>query len=377
MELFKYIVALIIRCCLHIFMIIPIRTNRIVFYPTNGQFYCNLKYIYLELNKYDYDISTVWVLSDEINNIKSCKKNSFCFFYYVMTAQIIIFNNGFLSYVPKRKEQIYIETWHGGGAYKKIDAVYKNVHNKFKHKRIKRSVNNIDYVISSAQKFSQVFKKDTEIQNAKFLPYGMPRNDMFFNKQIRNNNNDKIYQYYQIDRKKKIVLYAPTFREHGFESTLKPNILLKALHEKTGKEYVLMLRCHPHIANTIFCESANNDNIINVSNYLDMQELLCAADILITDYSSCMWDFSLMYRPCFIYAVDLNKYKIERNFHTPITDWPFPIATNNQELEKCIMNFNEHEYINQVKMHHEKLGSFEDGHATERICNLIKRICSD
>ena len=377
MEFLKYTIALLIRFFLRIFEIIPLKRNRIVFYPTNGHFYCNLKYIHLELNKYGKDTSIIWVLSDKVNHVKSCKKNSLCFFYYVMTAQVIIFNNGFLSYIRKRKQQVYIETWHGGGAYKKIDAVYKNIHDRFKRKRVMRSVNNIDYVISSSQEFSKVFKDDTGILHAKFLPYGMPRNDIFFDESLCEKISDKIYRYYKIDKKKKIVLYAPTFREHGFESTLKPNILLKALHEKTGKEYVLMLRCHPHIANTIFCESANNDNIINVSNYLDMQELLCAADILITDYSSCMWDFSLMYRPCFIYAVDLNKYKIERNFHTPITDWPFPIATNNQELEKCIMNFNEHEYINQVKMHHEKLGSFEDGHATERICNLIKRICSD
>lgn len=375
MEFLKYIMAILIRFFLRSFEIIPIKRNRILFYPTNGQVYCNLKYIYLKLNKCDKDISVIWVLSDKVNNIKSCKKNSLSFFYYVMTAQVIIFNNGFLSYIRKREQQVYIETWHGGGAYKKIDAVYKNIHNIYKRKRAMYSVNNIDYVVSSSQEFSKVFKADTGISHAKFLPYGMPRNDMFFDTQFCKNINDKIYRYYKIDKKKKIVLYAPTFRNHGFASNLRPDALLEALYKKTGKEYVLMLRCHPHIVNTIFYGSINND-IINVSDYMDMQELLCAADVLITDYSSCMWDFSLMYKPCFIYAVDLNDYKNERGFHTPIVEWPFPIATNNQELEQNIINFNKNEYINKVKVHHDKLGSFEDGHATERICNLIKKFCN-
>ena len=193
--------------------------------------------------------------------------------------------------------------------------------------------------------------------------------------QIRNNNNDKIYQYYQIDRKKKIVLYAPTFREHEFKSTLNSNILLEAIQEKTGYEFVLMLRCHPHVANTIFNESLNNKNILNVSDYVDMQELLCAADVLITDYSSCMWDFSFTYRPCFIYATDLSGYEKERNFHTPLSKWPFPIAENNNELKENIINFDEIEYIKQVKKHHQDLGSFENGSASKQVCELIKNIC--
>ena len=105
-----------------------------------------------------------------------------------------------------------------------------------------------------------------------------------------------------------------------------------------------------------------------------MQELLCAADILITDYSSCMWDFSLMYKPCFIYATDIDQYKQERDFYTPMSEWPFPIATNTDELINNILNFNQEEYVEKVKQHHKALGSFEDGHACERVCKLIEDI---
>lgn len=113
-----------------------------------------------------------------------------------------------------------------------------------------------------------------------------------------------------------------------------------------------------------------------MSLYPDMQELLCATDILITDYSSCMWDFSLMYKPCFIYANDLEEYKIERNFHTPIKEWPFPLSINNDELIKNINDFDNNKYIKKVKEHHEKLGSYENGQASKKMCILINSICN-
>lgn len=85
----------------------------------------------------------------------------------------------------------------------------------------------------------------------------------------------------------------------------------------------------------------NQKDVVDVSGYADMQELLCATDVLLTDYSSFMWDYSLTGRPCFIYANDLDQYKKERNFHTPITDWPFPMAERNSELQKEILGFDE------------------------------------
>ena len=119
-----------------------------------------------------------------------------------------------------------------------------------------------------------------------------------------------------------------------------------------------------------------SENIVDVSDYPDMQELLCAADILITDYSSSMWDYSFTYKPCFIYANDLDQYKIERDFHTPVNEWPFTIAISNEELAENILEFDQDKYIEKIKKHHHDLGSFEDGHATEKVAKLINDICS-
>ena len=381
MEVIKNIVIDILKFMIHFWCIFPIDNKKLIFYPVNGNYYCNLKYISKYIENNFEDIKIVWVLKD-IKNIKNkniiiCKKNSVAFLYHVMTSKVVIFNDTFIKYFFKRKKQIYVNTWHGGGAYKKIDTVYKNEVNYFRKKRMLKALNRTDYVISSCKNFEKAFKMDTDIQNAIFLSTGMPRNDIFFYKAKIKEVIDKVYERYHIKISKKIVLYAPTFRDHGFKNDLDIKLLINSLTKKFGNEYILMLRCHPHIINRVFKEYKEDNNIINVSLYPDMHELLCAADILITDYSSCMWDFSLMYRPCFIYANDLKDYEIERNFHTPIEEWPFPVATNNKELEKNIINFNQEKYIGDVKKHHEILGSFENGTATEKVCKLISNICNN
>lgn len=378
MEFVKNIVCKILKHLQRIFFLVPINNRKVLFFPYNGTYYCNLKYIYENFKeKKDYEV--VWVIRDnffdnEIKDTITCKPDSLKFWWHSLTSKCVVFNCGFKSYIYKRETQKYIETWHGGGAYKKTSQVFKNTENIYLRQRRMDSINSIDYVISSSKAFTKVFKEDTDIQNAKFCPLGMPRNDIFFDDNWMELAKDNVRKYYKINSKK-IVLYAPTFRDNCFNNDLDFQKLLSVLEGKYQSEFVLFLRCHPHLTKDIFEKYRGRSNIIDVSEYTDMQELLCASDILITDYSSCMWDFSLMFRPCFIYANDVADYKEERNFHTPMSEWPFPIATNNEELEKNIMDFDEISYKQAVENHHKALGSYEDGHASERVCRLIEEIC--
>lgn len=377
MEFVKFFISKILKGLLCVLYIFPLNKNKVLFYPINGNYYCNLKYIDIFLRREYKNINIIWITKEKNfikEDINFYKRNSILFFYHIMTSKVILSNSGLPSYIKKRKGQVYIETWHGGGAYKKIDVVYKNIKNKFERKRRLNKLNDIDYVISSCKRFSEVFKKDTDIKNVDFLAYGMPRNDIFFSKEKLEKFSKKIYDRYNIDQEKKIILYAPTFRNHHFYNNLDIDGILESLYIKFKIKYIFMVRCHPHIVNKIF-EQNNEKNIIDVSSYVDMQELLCATDILITDYSSCMWDFSLMYKPCFIYANDLKEYKEERNFHTPIYEWPFPIATNNVELRNNILYFDQNQYIKKVIEHQKKLGSYETGNASRKIGELINFIC--
>ena len=109
----------------------------------------------------------------------------------------------------------------------------------------------------------------------------------------------------------------------------------------------------------------------NATAYPDMQDLLQCADVLLTDYSSCMWDFSLMHKPCFLYARDISEYRGERDFYTPIEDWPFPLASNNDELAQVIADFDEDTSHAAVDRHHEELGSTESATAARQCAERI------
>ena len=98
------------------------------------------------------------------------------------------------------------------------------------------------------------------------------------------------------------------------KSNLDEKCFLDALEKRFHKKFVLFLRSHPHTGKDIFLSNTGREGIFDVSDYADMQELLCASDILLTDYSSSMWDFSFTGRPCFIFAEDIESYKKERNF---------------------------------------------------------------
>ena len=113
------------------------------------------------------------------------------------------------------------------------------------------------------------------------------------------------------------------------------------------------------------------DFLRNATDYPDMQDLLQCADVLLTDYSSCMWDFSLMHKPCFLYARDIAEYRGERDFYTPIDSWPFPLADDNDSLEQVISDFDEGQYRTDVDRHHTELGSTESGTATAQCVQRI------
>ena len=104
----------------------------------------------------------------------------------------------------------------------------------------------------------------------------------------------------------------------------------------------------------------------------DMQELIVASDILITDFSSCMFDMGIAGKECILYAPDLEEYlERERGMYFTIEELPFPLSKNMDDLCKKLKEFNQKEYLKKLNVFMKKIGSFEDGHASERICEFI------
>ena len=138
----------------------------------------------------------------------------------------------------------------------------------------------------------------------------MPRNDFLV---CRNTEqaDQKVRQTYQIDRKYRILLYAPTYRSNG-KNQMPDFTGLEKYLKKNGEKWYVLYRAHRYSED----DSAGLDPecSADVTDYPDMQELLAAADMLITDYSSCIWDYSFLYRPCFLYTPDLREYLAKTGF---------------------------------------------------------------
>lgn len=373
----KYTANIILGQLLKIIWIIPIKKERIMFCSSAGrQYACNPKYIYEELIKmYPDTFEIIWVLNDKHNapfNTVCVKRNSISYCFYMLTSKVIVDNNGFNAFLPYRKAQLKINTWHAGGAYKKtgIDSNLPDT----EYRRLKREGAVTDIVLSSCRRFSEVFPNSYQISPNAVRATGLPRNDILFydKEKIRM----IVYQKLGLQKNQRLVIYAPTFRGHSTTATrqdykIDVDKCIQALTLRFGGEWIMGFRMH-HVYHK---EYQNIKNSISLCEYQDMQELLVAAEVLITDYSSCMWDYSLLYKPCFVYATDIENYQNSVDFYTPISEWPFPIAQNNDELINNILIFDMLLYKNAVHKHHKMLGSYERGYASQILSNSIYKYC--
>lgn len=405
MEMLKYYVKEIIAFFLHIFWIFPIQKKKIVFLNDHSySFSDNLKYLALYLLEYDsQNYSMYFSLKNDEGlaglSIVPVRWLSFKHFFHAITANVLITNNGGISYLPIRKKQLVINTWHGGGPYKvtgtkalndyyKMSELEEIDHNKkvLAQKRNKRLIywyekglqynaNKFDYMLSSCKMCTDVEAKGLFYTDHQCLDSGMPRLDWMFRKDKVSETRKKVFVSYGIEPNKKLILYAPTFR--GFFSDYTGVIsdemleidykqVIEASKYKFGGDWIFAVRLHPRLKDI----KIENGNLINMTAYPDAQELLMSLDMLITDYSSVMWDVSFSKNPVFLFAPDINDYQVKRGFYLQINKWPFPLATTNKELTENIINFDSSEYKIKVTKHHDDVGSFEKGNS----CQMLKKI---
>lgn len=374
-ELIKYCLAFIIKISWNILSpFIPVKKGRIVFDSYLGsQYSCNPKAIYEYLLNKDPDkFEFIWAFKEPtkftfLNNNKNteiCKYRSLKHKFYSFTAQMIVFNFHRTNEMPSRKGQIRLQTWHGGGCYKKTgkDIGYNSaIHNWVLERQSKYD---ITHYISSSKYFTDEVIRGQYGFHGTVLNIGMPRNDLLFsdNKALRNSVREKL----NIPQDVFAVLYAPTYRDN--ETALTPLDaagLVDCAKKRFGKNAMVLYRAHR------FSENSDTENVTDVSYYPDMQELLIACDMLISDYSSSIWDFSFTERPCLLYTPDLEIYEKMRGLDKDIYSWGFPVCKNNKELQNSILNFDEEKFKRNMDAHHRDLGSFETGTACNKIYELL------
>lgn len=351
--------------------------KKVIFITFQGKYTCNPKAIAEEFIRRNSDYKLVWVVRKEDlkerdkfpSELKLVVRESLEFYKELASSKFIIENANDTVYMKynKRPGQVIIQTWHGSLGFKRLD----KVKNEAWVAKADELGNETDFIVSNSE-FENMVYRTSYWENTEILEYGHARNDMLLNKTKYNKMNKKVREYYNIDKNTKILLYAPTFRDDFSADTYNLDYakLLDALKEKFGGNWVIMVRFHFKLRNVDFSDDLT-DNIINATDYYDMQELLCAADIGITDYSSWLCDFVLTEKPGFIYCNDMDKYVDERGFYYPLSETPFPVSKTNDELEKNILNFDIKKYEKQRQSFLKKRGCYEKGNASKRIVDKI------
>lgn len=368
-EIGKYLLVKLLQIGIRVFYIIPLNDRRIVFHSFKGkQYSCNPRAIteYL-LEHYPDTYEIIWFFRNP-KKYKDLENKGIRVVQYISLERVIlevtavasINNFGSFNWIPRRKKQLHVNTWHGGGCYKKIHTDFFNDITR------NETVAQTSHMISSSSFFSDYVVRGEFQFKGKILNIGMPRNDVFFSEDKIWSNNIKVRKKYDIKTDTAIVLYAPTWRFDVEISVPDFKMIKDAVHCLTGKTVVLFSRIHH------FSKQQIKDSI-DTTDYPDMQELLCAADVHITDYSSSIWDYSFTYRPCFLYAADVDDYIENRGFDKDIHTWGFPVCKSDKELYDAIVNFDQEDFRQKMENHHKDLGSFENGHATEKFCSFLNK----
>lgn len=386
-ELMRFLKKTVMHILLLPILIFPIKRNQVLLINNLALKYSgNPKYLAEYLRKYyKGEFRLVYAAEPPTNMDVSLKKevhfvhfNSIKYFYYAMTSRVLITNSGGFSYIPLRKQQYVINTWHGGGAYKKVGIHMYNNSWLFR-KDLLLSAKKTDVFLSSSRKFTEIMTESMLIPKDIFWEIGMPRNDMLLqnDREFRN----QIRMRLGLRDEEKLVLFAPTYRkpqdDYFRESIaisygLDASRVCRALERRFGGNWRFAIRLHPRVVNR---QDVVTEGMLDLTDYEDMQELLLAADVMINDFSSSLWDFMLTGKPTFMFATDIERYVNTTQVYTPLSEWPFPKAANNDELEENIIRFDAKEYKAACEKHYRDLGGCETGQAVKFVGKRIHELC--
>lgn len=365
----------------------------IVFGCFNGRSYCDspkaiYKYMLKEEEFKDYKF--IWIfkepdkhkyLAENKNTIVIASKGKE--YYKVLArAKYWIFNYKIGDHIFPKKDQVFIQCWHGT-PLKRLGCDLEHFDNALNtlegmKKRYKKEAEKFSYFLSpsefATEKFTSIWNlKEIEKDNC-IVELGYPRNDFLYT--YTKDDVTRIKEELKISNiNKKILLYAPTYRDNqhtsGVGYTYKTEVNFDKLKEELGDEYIILFRSHWLVANNFDFEKYKGF-ICNVSDYDDINELYVIADMLITDYSSVFFDYANLKRPIIFYMYDLEEYRDNiRGFYLDLKELPGNIVRTEKELITTIKETNEDFYDERYKKFNQKFNYLDDGRSSKRVVEKV------
>lgn len=359
--------------------VLPVNKKRIVFTSFYGHYSDSPKYISEQIYSLNKNLELVWLVDEKYfsrvpDYCKKIKYGSWKAKFYYGTAHIIIDNTycekeiylrnntrksrlkvKIYNYLNDKKKQKCYTTWHGMPV-KKMGIDEKN------NDIIEFYCSNTTMFLDS--KHAIKIMKRLTFNKLKYILLGCPRNDMLYN--IDENNIIKTKKELNIPIEKKVVLFAPTFRTDGVErekninrsginqiNSIDFDKLFETLNKKFGGDWVFICRFHYHVQNLIDWDEINKKyegKLINGNENDEMSKYLLISDVIISDISSCLFDFSITKRPGFIFFPDFNYYdEIERGLYININELPYPFSETFEQLIENIKAFDYAKYEESLK----------------------------
>ena len=280
-----------------------------------------------------------------------------------------------LSSIPLRKETVAINLWHACGAFKKFGRSTAELKFGSSAATLDKYPNygNLTHVTVSSPEVIWAYEEAMHLPKGIVKATGVSRTDQFYDKKFVESRKQKLYEIMPEAKDKKVILYAPTFRGHVATASSPDRIDFERFCRELGNEYVIVCKHHPFVKNPPIIPEELQHFARDLTKYLSIEDLLCCADICISDYSSLVFEYSLFEKPMIFYAYDYDNYCDWRGFYYDYSEFtPGPVVQTEDELLNSIKNIDTQFDKQKVIDFKEKFMGSCDGHATERIIALMK-----
>ena len=372
------------------YRLVPCDDKTVLFVSFHGRGYSdNPKaiYEYMRSQKQFAKYRFVWAIKHrrekniQIEGAKIIEYFSIPYFFYLARSRYWIVNCKLPTYVLKKPGQIYLQTWHGTPLKRLAHDIQLEEGASFYRSRMTadQMVHTYDvdvakytYMISPNHFSTEVFQSAFRINRERLIETGYPRNDILSN--YTEKDKQDVLKKYGLPADKKIILYAPTWRDNQFNTSgylFELKVDFKMWKEILGQDYIILYKPHYLIINKMKKDKVLEGFVYEINADAEISELYIISDILITDYSSVFFDYAILKRPIYFYMQDIAEYQHElRGFYLDIyTDLPGSIyETEKPMLEDITEGVFDYERLDKFN---ERFNYLEDGKGAKRVVDIL------
>ncbi|QFK72891.1 CDP-glycerol glycerophosphotransferase family protein [Pradoshia sp. D12] len=382
-ELVIQLYLLIFKIVFNIFNLFPLK-NKVAFVVSFGD---NTQYVYEEMRRKHIAFDVVFLCKgtsykrfqqyEDATIALIENKNPIDFIqsiFHLATSSYVFVDNyyGFLAATDFRPEVECVQLWHASGAIKKFGLEDASVQNRSDQavKRFMDVYKRFNQVVVGSDIMSTYFMNAFNLKGENILRTGIPRTDFFYNQTEKERVFNQLTKENRLLWEKKVILYAPTYRDNELNE-FQLELDLKKLYDELHDDYVVMLRLHPAIKNIPDYTKIYPDFVLNYSKpEYDINELLVVADVLITDYSSISFEFSLLKKPMIFFAYDLVEYTKDRGLWEQYEKMvPGPVVNNTEAIIDLIK---ENSFdMDMIEEYANKWNKYSKGHSSENLISYL------